>query len=392
MVSSSRVTEYVIYFIGFLLPIVAMPSGQAIAPLGLISLIIFLYSCKKLINLSFTKNSKLELSLIIWIILTCLWSTAPLKNLVHAIMMGIIIIIAYLSSICALNTENINRRKLTDLTALSCIIASLFFAIEAYSGGIIEKSFGRNEFHLFMLNRGVSFISLLMWPIIGFYLQIGHKTRALGLYLIVCMTLCLSDSLAAGVGVIFGSITFLLMYFSKSRLWPLLALGLLFYSIIMPVTFYYADPYILSERFSFLPFSAKHRMFIWHYTAEHIIQSPWVGLGHDFSRVLSKQQFIRIHYLGINLNLFPLYPHNNIMQIFLELGAVGMGICFLLAYKYLHSIRTMINHMNNAWGAAAYAFFVAYISIGAISFGIWQSWWLVTLIYIAFLTCTLRPR
>ena len=77
------------------------------------------------------------------------------------------------------------------------------------------------------------------------------------------------------------------------------------------------------------------RVAIWRFTTERVVERPWLGWGMDASRM----------WPGV----IPLHPHNAALQVWLELGVVG---------------------------AACAAVAIAYLTIGALSFGVWQEWWL----------------
>ena len=76
-----------------------------------------------------------------------------------------------------------------------------------------------------------------------------------------------------------------------------------------------------------------------------------------------------------NYELIPLHPHNNILQIWLELGIVGLTIFFILIRTFFKRIYEF-SHINNKVSAIAMISFLQIFFIGHISYGIWQSWWI----------------
>lgn len=102
------------------------------------------------------------------------------------------------------------------------------------------------------------------------------------------------------------------------------------------------------------------RLDIWR-LAEHLIeQKPFTGWGLDASRTIQ----------GI-----PLHPHNAALQIWLELGLPGAAIAAMLFTWIFYGIGELQAEDPQMAGAAAGAV-AAYLVIGALSFGVWQEWWL----------------
>ena len=88
---------------------------------------------------------------------------------------------------------------------------------------------------------------------------------------------------------------------------------------------------------------------------------------------------------GESRNIFaepiPLHPHNAILQVWLELGAVGAGFLAFFLVEILHLVQRVT---QNRWEAAVcYGIFTSGLTISSLSYGIWQSWWLASLLLAA---------
>ena len=103
------------------------------------------------------------------------------------------------------------------------------------------------------------------------------------------------------------------------------------------------------------------RLDIWRFAADRILERPFFGWGLDAARTFSP--------------LIPLHTHNAAIQIWLELGAVGAAITTLF-WLWLAGRIDALETRDRALGAAAAACASAYLTIGALSFGVWQEWWL----------------
>jgi O-antigen ligase len=118
-----------------------------------------------------------------------------------------------------------------------------------------------------------------------------------------------------------------------------------------------------------------------------------LGLGFDTSRALYGQDSKRSvvffpgqpekSWKGV-FEPIPLHPHNGILQIWLELGALGAFILIGLLTGILRGIdRAAIGALEKA---ICHGVFTTAITLASVSFGIWQSWWLSAIFLIAALT------
>ena len=110
-----------------------------------------------------------------------------------------------------------------------------------------------------------------------------------------------------------------------------------------------------------VPNSWDARLNIWAFTANQIQAHAIRGWGIDASRTFGPA--------------IPLHTHNAQLQLWLELGAIGAalaGVFFCwLAYGVVR-----ISQRSRGEAAAAAGALVSYLVIGALSFGVWQEWWL----------------
>jgi O-antigen ligase len=142
-------------------------------------------------------------------------------------------------------------------------------------------------------------------------------------------------------------------------LWPrgapkALALGAALYVLLMPVA---TLPILgLAEA---APPSWAQRLGYWGHAITLITDHPFRGWGLDASRAFSP---------GIQL-----HPHNGALQVWLELGLPG---AVLAALAWLIVLRRLARDRSD-WGAAtAVGAAATYLFFGAVSFGVWQEWWL----------------
>ena len=108
-----------------------------------------------------------------------------------------------------------------------------------------------------------------------------------------------------------------------------------------------------------LPVSWAQRVGYWNYALERIAEKPWTGWGLDASRAFSP--YIQLH------------PHNGPLQLWLELGLFG---AMAAALVWVFAFRRMARDARSYVAAGTAASAAVYLFFGAISFGVWQEWWL----------------
>lgn len=115
------------------------------------------------------------------------------------------------------------------------------------------------------------------------------------------------------------------------------------------------------------------RLDIWSFTAQRTLEHPLFGWGLDGSRGFLP---------------FMLHPHSAPLQIWLELGLVGAAL-FAAVWFFVSRAAGRIGPQGLA---AAASYFV----IGALSFGVWQEWWLglaaLTAIWVMLSDARLTPN
>lgn len=120
-----------------------------------------------------------------------------------------------------------------------------------------------------------------------------------------------------------------------------------------------------------------HRLMIWSYVKEKILEKPLFGYGFFSSRNISNE--MRNTQIGTKYQLIPLHPHNSILQIWLELGIVGIIIFFSIIKFILDRIFYYVQ-INRTVATIAFISFFQIFTVGQISFGFWQHWWLAIIL------------
>lgn len=166
-------------------------------------------------------------------------------------------------------------------------------------------------------------------------------------------------------------------------------LGLVFLAAPLLVGLLLARPPDLSP----LPVTASHRVLIWDFTAARIAERPLLGWGIDASRSLpgATENFDDATLARFGLTTaeervvfgeqaarLPLHPHNAALHVWLETGLVGA----VLAAGLVAALALgLVGHASVT--AAGLGVLVSGVVTGQLSFGVWQPWWVASLMLAA---------
>ena len=117
-----------------------------------------------------------------------------------------------------------------------------------------------------------------------------------------------------------------------------------------------------------------HRRVIWSFSKEKILEKPFLGHGIFSSKSIGDQYKI-INHKNKMSSAIPLHPHNSILQLWLELGVIGIILFYILLYKFISKIYE-IKKINSQYAAFSLASLFQIFFIGQFSYGFWQTWWI----------------
>lgn len=323
-----------------------------------------------------------------WIWIASLWSFDPGESLVTSIQLLSLIVVAWLLSDSVVRVPDrgdpagrgIARCAVTGIAAAAAalMIEMLFdMPIKTAVTGLWEDG-GADASET---NRGGTFLVVGLWLVLPLTALATARPRlvALSLAVITVAAIAVSESGTNKVALLAGAAFFALAWLGRPvrlTMWAsAICLGLI------------AIPWLAQAMFDaglhegdHLRFSVQHRIFIWHHVSDWAFEQPWFGWGFDSSSAFPNRG---IEPLPGYQSVIPLHPHNAALQIWLELGVVGL----LLAVGVTARVAWRAEAAGNAWapwlGAAAMSALVA----ANLGYGIWQTQWIAAL---AWLTCYAR--
>ncbi len=309
--------------------------------------------------------------LIIWAMLTGLWSTAPdaaAQKAVHLLAL----LTPWLALMMLAPPPPVARVRFVLVIA---VLAGIVFLL-------VERAF---DFPLFRLansiaaeapvepwvhNRPAAVLALLACALALLSAEkLGWKAVAWPL-LTLPVVLFGSESAASALGLALTVPAFLIVriapMMTRKLVPPLLALLVLATPLLarLPAAFGLVEADWLHRHF-------RHRAEIWDFAAERVAEKPLLGWGLEASRAMPSGG--RISAIMPELpSLIPLHPHNAPLQIWLETGLPGaLAAAFLLAL----GARAALTGTGEA-PAWRFATLVCLLAIAATAFGLWQSWWI----------------
>jgi len=273
---------------------------------------------------------------------------------------------AFVFGMQSITPQTAARASLFLSAALAVLVAAVtveFFdgaaVYQAIKAAVHEKM--RPDFATRNVARGCYVVAVLFWP----------ATLRLRRALIPALAALLAAGFLMGalafrvdapvLALVLSSLAFAAVYaFGVLAVWGVLACAVIYFACA-PLVAALATSHSPALASSIAKQSWQARVEIWHFASAQIIQNPLRGWGLEASRAWPGQ--------------IPMHPHNAALQIWLELGATG-AVFAALFWAWLFTRIAEGVRQDKTMGAAACASAVAYLTIGALSFGVWQEWWL----------------
>ena len=241
--------------------------------------------------------------------------------------------------------------------------------IDMSRAGLVKK------ISLSELNQNVTIVMLSLWPALSIWTLIASRPRRMLLlgpfFLVTVLVVVLSEHQSSQIGLVLSLVTFLLAW--KWRAGVIRALAVVWclaFALVLPLDFaaYKAGWHMAP----WLPDSARARVILWEYTAERVLEQPWLGIGVDSTHALKKsggpdrpRGFIFPRSSGK-------HAHNLFLQTWYELGLIG-AVLLALAGAVIALRMLRLPKDIRPFAAASFA---AFFGIGAFAWSMWQTWFM----------------
>jgi O-antigen ligase len=256
------------------------------------------------------------------------------------------------------------------ILAAGLAVLTVLLVVEALDGAALYQKIklaihnkARPDLALRNVARACYVATVLFWPAVLRLRRAQIPLLIIVFVLGLCASLAVFKLDAPILALILAALVFVgVQRFGRGAIWALIG-AVVIYFAAAPLVAHFATSLIHPHE---LPGqvgkqSWAERLDIWRFVSAEVLQNPIKGWGLDASRAWP--------------NDIPLHPHDAALQIWLELGALGAALAALFWAWLFNRIAAMVEGDRNMAAAAA-ASATAYLTIGALSFGVWQEWWL----------------
>lgn len=339
-------------------------------------------------------------ALIGWALITALWSAEARHGVGTALGLAALLVLATMTARALEDDDAAHVARIGRVLLPGLVLGIALLAFDQASGNLFRLAVrgfpGWTERITYGLKPAVSILALLL-PLL---LLVPGLPRAV-----------VGAVLAAGVAVaiwlpgesaMIATIAGLVVAFA-ARLAPRLAARLMAAGLglaVLAAPLLFAAAFARGPDLSPLPMSAAHRVLIWDFALTRISDRPVLGWGMDASRSLPgyRDNFDertldrfgltsaeeRVTF-GQHAAQLPLHPHNAALHIWLETGLVGAVLAAALAAALALALGAV-----PAITAAGLGVLASGMVTGWLSFGVWQPWWVASLMLAAVALAALR--
>lgn len=319
-------------------------------------------------------------ALFLWAAVSCFWATDPsgslfrLLRVVAMVLAGLILIGESLS----LGREE--REVVARWIVAGFFLGFALLVAERFSGAYLHYSFGYQhpDRAVFSgLNRAATSFAILVWPVTLLVARTRAGRWAYLLPAVVLAALLTLVSHAAILGFAAGLVVAVTsLRFRQVVQWLLILAPLVVLLGTPPAVGLLKDQDLYGQ--GLIKHSGAHRLYLWSFYAERIEERPLLGWGFNGSRQFREQE---IEPTASERFRVVSHPHNALVQIRMELGVVGSAVAVALLILLVRRAE----RLPRATRAVAQAVFASSFTVASLSYGIWQSQWLATLLAMALL-------
>lgn len=366
----------------FIAPIIAAPSGRGLVPVllivGMWAFLDLFRRRRYVIRGIFSTQTALWALIVSGLALSsATWALVPAQSIKVGLSCAGLAIFGLVMLFQAKHqSDDESASTQTALIAgVSCAI--ILLAIGTSYGVMTDQPlWGKEGQHpLSTLSHAQTIIAVFLTPCLAILWDRGSKARAYGALLMAfaAVTFFHLEHSASNLAIMVAMAAFILVR-TTGRTGMLVLFGAIALAMI-------AMPFVLS---AFMPSqealdaltqneggwsSENHRLHMWRFVTEAIANGSFAfGFGADASRGFPGAN----EKIMWGIELMPLHPHNGAIQVWLELGAIGVAIVAIAPLLILKATKDMPRHELAIHAALLSAYLVPWV----LSYGIWQSWWM----------------
>ena len=359
-------------------------------------LLILIIKCSHLVfvirtdGLIFFRRYAFYFILPIFGLLSAIWAIVPLDAVSTAMKFVSYIFMAIFLGVAVKNANVREKNQIPLITASGFLLTYPIVILDVMLAGYISSTFKTSLYAVEIYSRGTAITACLLVPVALGLFRNNSKWFSIAFVLSSLGMIFGLNMEAAKLAIVCGVIIYFVVKWKPKAFWSL---------IILPILSFFVFPFIfltpISDRdkcwLNEVHSSGLHRIMIYQFMTENIKEKPWVGWGMDASRSIpggstgvQSVECIKSDESRYILRMGgtkTLHPHNAGIQIWLELGLMG---CLFLLFSICLLIFRMKEKIISDQGQAVLAStFYSICIIYGISFGLWQSWLMFSMILIA---------
>jgi len=330
-----------------------------------------------------------------WSLVTAAWAPEPAKTAGKAMFLGIIILAAQVVLAQMRETATPTLRRLATAALLGIGVGYLATAFEILSNQYLTRTVltlfpalqtGIAKHLIFEngalsdvgevgINRRLALLTLLLWPALVLACTQSRSLRLAGITVAIAgatATLLAGTHQSSQVAILTSAAVFGLARVSYRWTLRLVAAAWCL-SVVLMVPAGTAAYRAELHNASWLPYSARHRVVIWGYTADQVLRNGVLGVGADGTAAVHERrraqgkEISRDHGFELDTGR---HAHNAYLQVWYELGIPG-ALLFLAAGLALLRAISSLPARAQPFALAQFACAAAML---AFSFSIWQTW------------------
>lgn len=308
-----------------------------------------------------------------------------------------VIVVAFDSvrAIPALSASELRRCALGFVVGAVC--AALYLLVELLTDGVLTR--GAMNFvaalkpetakhmsiengkvmrlNLSEFNQNAAIVMLGFWPGVLILSALDAIPRRIALTALfaaaLAVPIALSEHDSSQVALVLSAIVFALASVWRTGIIRTLAvIWCLCFALVIPLDrlAYQQGLHLVS----WLPNSARARIIIWQYTAEHVLEHPWIGIGvNSTPAVKAKMQGPEDRPEGfVFKRTTGQHAHDVFLQSWYEIGAIGVLLAALAGALVALRIGSL-PWIAQPYGAAC---FMVVLAIAAFAWSMWQTWFM----------------
>jgi O-antigen ligase len=306
--------------------------------------------------------------LMLWGVLTTIWSIHPKETLIQSTA-NLLIFASFAIFFAVLIKQDIVSSKSMVICMMIIFVVSLtLLLLQAVSNQKI-RYFLQHVYRGLKPNTEV--LAILALPLIAQLIYQKRYGWAVLFYIATLMLTYIVQIRTSFIALVVGCVIAICYYlFPRLLIWVTTIVSVI-YTLALPWLEPLKNQINILMNVSIVPKSFVHRLLIWRFVTDNIKDKIWLGWGVNASH----------HFPGgtekvsesTKMTLLPSHPHNEVLQIWLELGLIGAVLLACFHGALFWQLRKEPNRLI----ISMYGFYLTSIFIMLqMSHSTWHKWWI----------------